>query len=244
MCDPQYCKDLHAVKVVADDVRRQREKNIYNPFNWNADKDKQSYIPSDYPYEDFDYKFFWKSNDMFNYFNTIWMNGKAIPFQWKMSQSEASSNRGQRAISTMDELPTWSILWIDKMNDDNMHVINQLAHNSNVKTEFRHSLSEAENHILTCIDQIRSSSTFQIICRGYYKRENKNPLNLLHFLDNHQLNHVPVFVFTEDKSGVEHHFHNQAPAMNIHDWQQRLTVVSNSEDLVKKLKRNMSNKRR
>ena len=243
MANPQYCSDSHAVKLVADDVRRHREK-IHNTYDWNVDKDKKYVVPSNYPYEDFDYKFFWKTNDMFNYFNTMWVNGKAVPFTWKMSQSAASGERDQRAIVSTNEPSVCYILWIDRMTSDNRRVVDQLAaENNNVKIEFHDTLSASQNYILTNMDKIRSSPTFQIICRGYYRHENKNPLNLLEFLNNHGLRHIPIIVFTEDTAGVEHHFQNQAPSMNIYDWQERFTLTSSSESLVKRIKRNITGKR-
>lgn len=244
MRNPQFCQDAHAVRLVADDVSRHRDKSIQNTFDWNTDKDKKRFIPSDYPYEDFDYRFFWKKNDNFNYFNNIWVNGRVVPFVWKMSQPEASSNRDQKSIVSTNESSACFILWIDRMTDDNRRVVSQLsAEYNNVKVDFRDTLSEAQNYILQNVHNIRSSSTFQIICRGYYKHENKNPLNLLQFLDNHGLSHVSVIVFTEDKAGVEHHFQNQAPSMNIRDWEERITLTSTSESLVKRIKRNITGKR-
>jgi hypothetical protein len=119
--------------------------------------------------------------------------------------------------------------------------VKQLTSDTDVKIDFCETLSEAENYILKHVDKTKSS-TFQIICRGYYKHENKNPLNLLHFLNNHALYHIPVLVFTKDKSGLLTHLQHQAPSMGINDWQQRLFITKSSEKLVKKSKENMTNK--
>ncbi|CAF1245666.1 unnamed protein product [Rotaria sp. Silwood1] len=102
----------------------------------------------------------------------------------------------------------------------------------------------AENYLQKTMEKIKSSSSpFQIICRGYYKSEDKNPLNLLFFLDRSHLKWVPVIVFTQDKEGLMYHLQNQAPSMSIQDWKDRLYIVNNSTDLIAKVKSNIKNKR-
>jgi hypothetical protein len=249
MSNPQYCSDLHCIQLVTDDSRRQRDEhnqrdnNIQNPYNWNAHKDKKYYVPANYPYQDFHYTFFWKNNDMFNYFNSIWQNGQVIPYEWKKAyvQPNVYNNYKMAGGTDDDDSPRWFILWIDKKTDDNSNVVKQIIREKDVKFDFCETLSEAENHIMRHVDQIRSSSTFQIICRGYYKQENKNPLNLLQFLNNQGLHRVPVLVFTQDKSGLLTHLQRDAPSMGINDWQQRLFITNTSEKIVNKCKENMVN---
>jgi hypothetical protein len=162
-----------------------------------------------------------------------------LPFVWKKSQSDASGYKHHKTVSPKDESPMWFILWIDKKSDDIIHVMKQLTSDKSVKIDFCETLLEAENHLLRHLDKIKSSSTFQIICRCYYKHENKNPLNLLQFLNNHGLNCIPVLVFTQDKCGLLHHLENQAPSMGINDWKQRLIITDNSEKLVRRSTENM-----
>lgn len=241
MCDPQHCTDLHAIKIVADDSHHRKDEHISSSYNWNTDKDKKNVIPLDCAEKDFHYKSFWKVHDIFNYFNTIWKDGKALPFSWKKAESEDSEDKHQKIVSAKNESPMWFILWIDKKSEDNINAVKQLTSDTDVKIDFCETLSETENYILKHVDKTKSS-TFQIICRGYYKHENKNPLNLLHFLNNHALYHIPVLVFTKDKSGLLTHLQHQAPSMGINDWQQRLFITKSSEKLVKKSKENMTNK--
>ncbi|CAF3580869.1 unnamed protein product [Rotaria sordida] len=91
-------------------------------------------------------------------------------------------------------------------------------------------------------DKITLSSTFHIICRGYYKDEDKNPLHLLRFLSDNSLSHVPVLVFTHDKSGLLTHLQSEAPSMAINDWKQRLFITGNHEELIKNIKEKIANK--
>ena len=87
----------------------------------------------------------------------------------------------------------------------------------------------------------KPSSTFQIICRGYYRDENKNPLNLLDLLDELDIRKVPVLVYTQDKSGLQKHLENQAPSMGIRNWKQRLFITNDEQELINKLKEKISN---
>jgi hypothetical protein len=67
-------------------------------------------------------------------------------------------------------------------------------------------------------------------------------LDLLHLLNNHQLKHIPVSVFTQDQQGVQNHLEHEAKSMGINDWKQRLHITNNKEDLIIKSKANITNK--
>ncbi|CAF4412295.1 unnamed protein product [Rotaria magnacalcarata] len=107
---------------------------------------------------------------------------------------------------------------------------------NDIKFDFYETLSSAEEHVLRLKHKIKSSSNFQIICRGYYRDENKNPLDLLKFLNANELSHVPVVVFTKDKNGLISHLEKQAPSMDIRDWDHRLFITSSSQELITKVK--------
>ncbi|CAF2935817.1 unnamed protein product [Rotaria sp. Silwood2] len=232
MTDQQRCQDLHSIKVVADDSHRRRQQPnniINNTWTWNNYKDVKFYIPQNYNYNFFDYTFFWNLNNTFDYFGS------------NASTAQTTQSGPDRA-ATAASSDSPRILWIDKKNNDSSNVEKQLSGDKHVKIDFFEKFSQAEDHLLRNKDKIKSSSKLQIICRGYYKDENKNPLNLLHLLNQHNLKYVPILVFTQDKSGLNHHLQKQAPSMGIDDWKQRLFITSSSEELVTKIKENISNK--
>ncbi|CAF0987127.1 unnamed protein product [Rotaria sordida] len=242
MCNMQLCYNIHIIKVACDDSSLQRDTSILNPYDWNVDKNKRCYIPQNYPYQNFDYKFFWKLNDSFNYFISISQNGQVVPFVWKTTKTVNSNVEHHTAVSPKNEVQILFILWIDKKTSENGHIEKRLKNDKNVKIDFCETLPRAEAHILKHKDKITLSSTFHIICRGYYKDEDKNPLHLLRFLSDNSLSHVPVLVFTHDKSGLLTHLQSEAPSMAINDWKQRLFITGNQEELIKNIKEKIANK--
>ncbi|CAF0874527.1 unnamed protein product [Rotaria sp. Silwood1] len=242
MCNPQLCCDLYAIKMVYDEFVHEKDTSILNRYDWNVDKDKRYYIPPNYPYQCFDYKFFWNLNDTFNYFTQISQNGQIVPFIWRSIKTVDNNIENHKAGSSKTERPTSFILWIDKKNHENAHIEKRLRSEKNVKIDFYEALSRAEAHMLKYKHKIKLSSTFQIICHGYYKEENKNPLNILSFLNDNSLSHVPVLVFTNDKVDLQTRLQSQAPSMGINDWKQRLFITGNHEELIKKIKETIADK--
>ncbi|CAF4984596.1 unnamed protein product [Rotaria sp. Silwood1] len=229
MANQQLCLDAHTVKIVTEASRHRIQPNttIHNPYDWNVDKDKAYYIPPDYAFDSFDHTFFWKSHETFNYMDSIWQQGYVVPFESNASTKEIDNDQP-------------SILWIDRKSSDNSKIEERLKHKQNVTIDYCETFSQGKNHLLTHRDKIKLSSRFQIISRGYYTDEDKNPLNLLQLLNDLQLSHVPVLVFTGNKINAENKLQNQALSMNIYDWQERLFITDKSEELVKKIKDNIS----
>ena len=231
MCNAQRCRDLHTIKTVSS-APRQRvtiQTPVYNPFQWYELKTKANFIP-DYPDAFFHYHYFWVRNDFYNYY------------------SFNANNLGERKESKLDNVRTESddgrrfLLWIDAKNPSNCRVEKRLKKHGTVHIDFCETFSQAASLLSRQRERIKPSAAFQIICRGYYKDENKNPLNLLDVLDDLDLSHVPVLVFTQDKSGLQHHLENQASSMGMRTWKRRLFITSDDEELVNKLKENISKK--
>src|SRR6185437_9760854 len=133
------------------------------------------------------------------------------------------------------------IFWIDKKSEENIQVMNQLTNDKGLQIDFSETFSMAKDHLQRHIQKIKSSSSkFQIICRGYYRNEDKNPLDLLRFLNNHQLEQIPVIVFTQDKQGLQNHLQSQASTMGIYDWRDRLYITEYSKELITKIKANIT----
>ena len=240
MCNSAHCQDLHVIKIVENGQQKHNEINNPNSYNWNIDNDNKFFIPTDYLHHDIGYKFFWKMNDTFNYFSSVWNNGQIENFKWNKMFSHTHPH--QMNFLSKNENTKSFVLWIDRKDHDQIQ-IEQQFNDGQFHFDFCETISKAEHHLLTHMTKIKSSSSsFQIICRGYYKDENKNPLNLLTFLHNHQLNQIPVSVFTQDIAGLEMHLQNQATSMGIHDWKQRLFVTNNTQELIKHVKQNSVNK--
>ncbi|CAM2702963.1 unnamed protein product [Rotaria socialis] len=243
MCNKDLCQDLHTIQLVDNDSARRTTTDVVNPYDWNIDKNKPYYIPPNYPYQDFDFTFFWKLNDTFNYFANLWSKGKTLPPVWGSLPTDDVIRPDRTPVLPKNEVQMSFILWIDSKNNANAQIEQRFTTGGDVKVDFCETYSKGEAHISRLRERIRSSSTFQVICRGYYRDENKNPLNLLQFLNNNGLSHIPVSVFTQDKSGLMNHLQRQGPAIGIYDWQQRLFITSSSEELITNINDKNKNKR-
>ncbi|CAF1092819.1 unnamed protein product [Adineta steineri] len=238
MCDSRKCVDLHAVKLIADgSCRRQKDKESWEKKH-SID---HATIPvsSDIWDDVVDYERFWNFDDPFEYINKKWHDTLVPHFHHDVAHPKHFSSYHSKIISRKNNYPMRYILWIDKQNADADAIVSHLTHDNSLQIDFYDSLSAAEKHLLNYINQIRSSSTFQIICHGHYEQEKKNPLNLLEFLNHHGLQHIPVLAFTRNTSALQHRLQMNAPSMGIHDWTQRLTIIDRSEDLTRKCKENM-----
>ncbi|CAF3819465.1 unnamed protein product [Rotaria magnacalcarata] len=244
MCNKDLCQDLHTIQLVDNGTARLRTTDVVNPYNWSDHKHKPYYIPPNYPYQDFDFTFFWKLNDTFNYFANMWSQETTVPPVWGPLPTDDIVRSDRTPVLPKNEVQMSFILWIDKHNIANTHIEQRLTIDRDVKVDFCETYTRGEAHISRLRERIRSSSTFQIICRGYYKEENKNPLNLLQFLNSNGLSHIPVIVFTQDKSSLTNHLERQAPVMGLHDWQQRLFITNSSEELTAKAIDRKNNKHR
>ncbi|CAF1930612.1 unnamed protein product [Rotaria magnacalcarata] len=236
LANPELCSDIHCIRLIEDEPGRRRDTDIVNPYDWNVHKDKSNPIPPNYIYPNFDYTFFWKLNDQFNYFKNIYNGGTIVPFVWGQSYTDHNNHHANHIVTPNNEVPTIFVVWIDKITNANMSIVKTMTSGNDIKFDFYETLSSAEEHVLRLKHKIKSSSNFQIICRGYYRDENKNPLDLLKFLNANELSHVPVVVFTKDKNGLISHLEKQAPSMDIRDWDHRLFITSSSQELITKVK--------
>ena len=134
------------------------------------------------------------------------------------------------------------ILWMDSEKEEIAQMTKHLGNDPRVRLVFQETFALSTDYLLKNLEKIKSlpkSSIFQIICRGYYASEKKNAIDLLTFLNHHQLEYIPIVVITGDKPGVLDHFKHQAPSMGIHDWRSRIYVTNNSSDLITKINANL-----
>ncbi|CAF1229595.1 unnamed protein product [Adineta ricciae] len=237
MCTPAHCQDLHAIKIVENGQYKHNDIDILNPYHWSIDSNKKFFIPTDYLHHDIGYKFFWKLDDTFNYFNSVWNNTQLENFQWNKIFPKTHSQPKKLAIQNAQTKSF--VLWIDKKTHEQAQ-IEQKMDNQHIHFNFCETMSKAEHHLLTHAKKIKTSSSFQIICRGYYKDENKNPLDLLKFLHHHHLHRVPVTVFTQDIDGLKMHLQHQASSMDVHDWKRWLFITNSSQELINHMKQNIT----
>lgn len=221
MCNKKLCRDLHVIRLANNEPKQCKNKNITNSHTSSTYKDDPNDSPSKYSYQYLNDTSCWKIDDSLDYLNYILQDGKVLPQRSMATNSKSRTEQHSLAQTKSPGVKFSIILWIDEKNPANAKVEEYLITDATVKVDFCPVLSKAEEKILKHIDQIRSSSTFQIICRGYYKDEDKNPLNLLQFLNHHHLRHIPVLVFTQDKLGLSSHLENQAVKIGIEDWKSR-----------------------
>lgn len=220
MSNSNHCKDLHAIKLVDDIVHRDERTHVTNPHDWGKDNTA-----------------FYKPIDDFYYMKDIDINGGTFSVSWKLEQPD--NHRSENIIASVSPRINKRsfILWIDRKDNDSSRIEQQLTHDRDVKIEFRETYSHAEEYLLTNRQKIsKQTSNFLIICRGFYRDENKNPIDLLQLLDWHGLGCVPVIVFTQNKLGLMVHLEKQALPMRISNWQERLFITDRFDELIKEAK--------
>lgn len=226
------CQDLHTIKMFNDEPYYRRKEGSESLYGLDIGKGNDSDIPPNYCYPDFDFTFFWKLNDVLHYFKYIWKNGQAIPMA--LSDPSETDNKGvdDHKISRNNRVKFQSVVWIDNRNNGNEKFAQKLR-DIDLDVQFCETFRDGIEHIQRIMFKIKSC---QIICRGYYADEKRNPLNLLAFLNEHSLYDISVIVFTKDEPGLMYNLKKQAPSMEIFDWQQRLHITSNPDELFRKIK--------
>ena len=170
---------------------------------------------------------FWQPNDPHDYYNSIW-HDKTV---------DAGNSKG--------ELPMTYILWVDYEKPAIAPMTSHLSSDPRVHITFQPTFTQATEYILLNIEKIKAlpqSSVFQIICRGYYASEDKNPFDLLPFLTRHKLEYVPIIVITSDKKGVLDHFTYQGAVMGIQHWKNRIYVTNYHAELITRINANLIKK--
>ena len=222
MTNRQRCRDLHAIKVVTSSQQVDRQQHLFdNRYVWNDQNRHNNIIPHNYPHQYFPPEFFWQYNDLFNYYQQLYHNGQVVPFVWTMGSSEDSNKK--------------FILWIDTKDGGNDLIATKLSSEKSIEIEFCKTMQKAEDYLLENKDSLEARESYQIISRGFYKDENKNPLNLLDFLSAKRMHKAQVFVFTQDREGVEQHLEKQAPSFHISDWKEKLIICEDPDELIGKL---------
>lgn len=230
MSNPGLCLDLHTIKVVTERSNQPKEQDIkiVNQYDWTKNVNKSLCIPSDYKADYFNNEFFWKLNEQFNYMHDMQVHDKA--------QSNILDQFVQEGYNDKS-----FILWIDEKNQDNALIEKHLKAKKNIIIDFCITYIHAIRHLMRYKNKIKSStSMFQIISRGYYANVNKNPLNLLQLLDDYQLSHIPILVYTRHKLDVENRFQNQAPSIGIHDWKKNMFITDKPDELIMKVLKNIN----
>ena len=122
-----------------------------------------------------------------------------------------------------------------------MYIADRLKQNTNINVNFYETYAKGEKYILKHLDKVKSMKQFIIICRGYYAKENKNPLNLIQLLLANNLQHIYVFVFTKHKQGVKYHIEKQATTSELAECQQRLYIADDTSELIARINLRMNN---
>ncbi|CAF1252449.1 unnamed protein product [Rotaria sp. Silwood1] len=267
MSNPKYCSDLHTIKTISEVSRHRKELQIQNTNIQNTQTKHHGYalghvtsptscinkdvsVVDDDDDDDDDESDYYKDNKFWKTERSEYIGNVVVKSQeihHKNNHGHAASPKQFRPyIERIPQINNSSksfILWIDKKNADNSDVANQLISDGKIHVDFRDTFAMAQDHIRQILNKIRSPSTaFQIVCRGYYKQENKNPFDLLLFLNKNNLKHIRVLVFTNDKQGLINHLEYQAPSVGLLDWKDRLYITSDSKKLITKCRSNIEKK--
>ena len=227
---------MHAIKTISENVRRRVDVESRRT-NVTRDQRTNPNYPSFDNSEDFyDDTSFWNQDISYPNYNIGWKTEYLESYEF----SAGASQRGYfERVTRGNSTGKSYILWIDQKSEENARIAEQLTSDQGIQVDFAETFSRGLNHLQQHRDKIKSpSSTFQVICRGYYRSENKNPMDLLAFLNHHHLKHIRVIVFTQDEHGLQGHLKQQGPSMNIHDWRDRLYITNDSRNLVTKCKSN------
>lgn len=237
MSNPDLCTDLYTIKTISSSndhaKSNQSRKHSY------TDIDTNNILSNDFP-DDFDVKQFWDTAQNGNFAYSSWKSVEKQSFTWTSGQVKQTFHKSVEKSSIKSTLEQARVLWIDKKTDEILEMVKRLSHEIHVEVEFCEKFSYVESYFKKNIEYFTSSSLpFQIICRGYYKYEDKNPLDLLCLLNSYNLQHIPVTVFTNDKEGLIGHLKSQAPSKGTNDWKSRLYIVRHRTDLIDNVKANI-----
>lgn len=231
MSNPVYCQDSHVVKEIMN-VSQDASKpvqNVPNPYDWETHKTQYHFTPISFDFGNIDYRWFWKN---FNYMhNLTWVFGSPPPSLAETQRTTAIERVSQRSHFAKK----FFILWIDVKTPQHLQLARKLEEKGNVQVDFAETYAKGEKYLSERKAKIQSWNRFLIICRGYFREENKNALNLLQCLDNNHLAMYSVIIFTRDKDGLMAKFDEQAPQMGLYGWRRRLQVTNQSKDFMEKL---------
>lgn len=216
MCNREFCVDLHAITNIEKHQYYHEEAKQAIPADWNKNTSSKS---GDTSPKSIPHKFFWKLEKQVNYLHSIWQN---LHFEDNTTNQQC-------------------FLWIDIKSDDNTYVASRLKRSTNMNAEFCETYSQGEKYILKNQEKIRSIKMFILICRGYYSKENKNPLDLIRLLIAKDLPNVYIFVFTSDKNGVQYHIDKQASPSELLECRQRLCLTDKTAELIARINQRMKN---
>ncbi|CAF2224762.1 unnamed protein product [Rotaria magnacalcarata] len=212
---------------------RSDETTRYVPHG--TDVSNTNILADDFP-DDTDTKIFWNIIKAVTHFHAFSKSVETHFATWTSDSYHKTVhsrvNQSSKAIITGNS----RVLWIDWESDENNSLMKKISIEACTAVEFCENFSSLEPYLQQHgQDGSSSSSAFQIICSGYYKNVDKNPLDVLLLLDQGELGHVPVTVFTHDKEGLINHLRNKASSKGISDWKDRLYIVRHGTDLINRI---------
>ncbi|CAF1381643.1 unnamed protein product [Didymodactylos carnosus] len=219
MANPKRCLEAHAVQCVMEDG----PNALWYPITDSAWKDTSSTTVLSPKHSE---HVGWSSDDTTDIYG------------WDKNKNKADSNYAIEAKKTeeTEKQPQTSngphILWVDSESKDPL--CRHLKAESGVTIAFCETYAMAEEYLSKNIQYIKNCRPFQIICRGYYQSENRNPLNILDLINNNEISYsTSIVVYTRDKSGVERWL-AQSPTQA---WRQRLFITDDGEQAFNYIKK-------
>ena len=263
MSNPHYCKDLHVIKAASVKPRRpqkcgashhvQSEYKVHERAidQESSDSDSDSNDVSDGteflrphdmhhnnracepttdPDDSCNGTEYWGLDDTYNYY-----------LGYESATGPDTSVLKEKCEELKNQF-TSCILWIDAKSNLTEIVEKKLTITDKTKIDFRQTFIQGIDYLVQNRPKIESSM-YQIVCRAYYRDEHKNALDLLDLLIDLRLDYLPILIMTKNKAKVESHMNTQAPTMDLHNWKELVFITDDIDELYKKLKDNIANKK-
>ncbi|CAF1177071.1 unnamed protein product [Rotaria magnacalcarata] len=129
------------------------------------------------------------------------------------SMSPNSSNKDILSIPRLKSM----ILWIDSPYND-LELTKKIEENHEiVEINFQQTYKEAENYLKVNLRQIRGRPAFITICRGFYRKDEKNYTDIAHLFDELNLGEFPLAVYTGSVTALLEKISNHPERVKIFD---------------------------
>ncbi|CAF3612768.1 unnamed protein product [Rotaria socialis] len=137
----------------------------------------------------------------------------ALPTSISFFQLSSSSSRPMPSNSTLKPM----ILWIDSPYNDLELTKRIQERHQTVKINFQTTYKEAEEYLTVNLRQIRRLPAFITICRGFYRKDEKNYTDIAHLFDILNLEELPLAVYTSSVINLLGKINNPPERVKIFD---------------------------
>lgn len=204
--NPRQCFSLFVIKKLNYPERLKPEKDTVNKVRW-----------------------FWDEGNVSSYRN------RPIPSR-NPSKNSPAIEKHSRFVYYKERSEDFLILWIDENNQEHEGYVKKFEKFGRIHVDFKETYDDAVHYLVNNRVKIQSYRGFLIICRGYYRNENKNPLDLLKYLDQHGFCNQPIVVFTTRKMNLIKRFDEEAKQKGLREWRHAIEITIDDSDLIPRVK--------